>query len=96
MSLDHRQLPLKALLNTFGIYHKTHSMGIRYRSHDTENIPATQDSPSLDLTPLEHPVLEEDNESSDEYCEEIDTNCPLAEPLEQFQQSKDQLASLKA
>ena len=35
-------------------------------------------------------------ESSDEYCEETDTHCPLAELLEQFWQLKDQFASLKS
>ena len=46
--------------------------------------------------PLECTVLEGNNESSDEYCEETDTHHPLAELLEQFQQLKDQFASLKS
>ena len=52
MSQDHRQSPLKALLNTFGMYKKTHTMTTRYGSHDTEDIPATQDSVPLDIAPL--------------------------------------------
>ena len=36
------------------------------------------------------------HESSDEYYEENDTHCPLAELLEQFWQIKDQFASLKS
>ena len=39
---------------------------------------------------------EGDNESSDKYCEETGTHCPLAELLEQFQQLKGQFASLKS
>ena len=79
MFQDHRQSPLKALLNTFGMYRKTHSMVTRYGSHDTENIPPTQDSPPLDLAPEEHHMLKGDNESSEECCEETDTHYPLAE-----------------
>ena len=71
-------------------------MVIRYGSHDIEDIPATQDSPPLDLTPTEHPMLEEDNELSDEYCEQTDTCHPLAEILEKFCQIKDQFISLKS
>ena len=59
MSQDHRQSPLKALLNTFGACHKTHSMVTRYGSQDTEDISDTQDSTPLDLAPEDHPVLEE-------------------------------------
>ena len=89
MSSDLRQSPLKALLNTFGMCCKTHGMATRYGSHDTEDIFATQDSPALDFAPPEHPMLEGDNESSDEYCEETDTCHSLAELLEQFLQFKD-------
>ena len=71
-------------------------MMTRYRTHNTEDVPATQASPSLDLEPSEHPIPEENNESSDEYCEETDTYHPLAELLEQFCQLKDQFASLKS
>ena len=67
----------------------------RYGSHDTEDVPAMQDSHLLDLTPLDHTMPEGDNESSDEYCKETDTCYPLAELLEQFRQLKDQFASLK-
>ena len=62
----------------------------------TEDFPATQHSPPLDLSPPEQPMTEGDNGSSDEYCEEIDTLYPLAEILEQFCQLKDQLTSLKS
>ena len=57
-------------------------MTTRYGSHDTEDIPAIQDSDSLDLAPLEHTMPEGDSESSDKYREETDTHCPLAELLE--------------
>ena len=43
-----------------------------------------------------HPVLEGDNDSSDEYCEETDTHHPLADLLQQFQQLKNQFSSLKS
>ena len=42
-------LPLKALLNTFGICHKTHTMTTRYENHDTEDFPASRDTDTLDL-----------------------------------------------
>ena len=96
MSLDHRQPPLKALLKTFGMCHKTHTMTTIYGSHDREVIPTTQDSYPLNLAPLEHTMPRGDNESSDEYCEETDICHPLAELLEQFWQLKDQFASLKS
>ena len=76
--------------------HKTHTMATRYGRNDIEDVPATQDSAALDLAPLKHPMPEGENESPDEYCEEIHTNCPFAEILEQFQQLKDQFASLKS
>ena len=76
--------------------HKTHGMEARYGSHDTEDIPATQDSPPLDLASQEHCMPEGDNESSDEYCEETDTHHPLGELLEQFCKLKDQFACLKS
>ena len=78
MSQDHRQFPLK-VLNTSGMCHKTHGMVTRYGSHDTEGVPAAQDSSPLDLSPPEHPMPEGDNESCDENCEETDTRHPLAE-----------------
>ena len=71
-------------------------MMTRYGSDDTEDVPATQDSPPLDFMPQDHPMPEGDNDSSDEYCEETDTHCPLVNPLEQFQQLKNQFASLKS
>ena len=95
MSHDHRQSPLKALLNTFGMCHKTHGMVTRYGSQDTKDIPDTQDPTPLDLAPQDDPVLEGDNGSSDEYCEENDTWHPLADLLVQFQQLKNQFANLK-
>ena len=61
-----------------------------------EEIPATLDSSPLDLVPLKHTMSEGDNESSDIYWAETDTSHPLAELLEQFQQLKDQFASLKS
>ena len=39
---------------------------------------------------------EGDNDPSEEYCEEVDTCHPLAALLEQFQQLKNQFASLKS
>ena len=71
-------------------------MASRYGNHDTEDIPATQDSAPLDLVPPECIMPEGDNESSDEYCEETDTCHHLAELLEQFQQPKGQFSSLKS
>ena len=94
MSWDCRQSPLKALLNTFGMYHKTHGMATRYGSQETEDIPDSQDSNLLDLVPWDYPVLERDNYSSNEYCEDTDTCHPLAYLLVEFQQVKNQFASL--
>ena len=71
-------------------------MVTRYRSQGTEDIPATLDSDSLDLVPQDHPVPEGDNDSSAEYCEETDAHNPLADQLEEFQQHKNQFASLKS
>ena len=78
------------------MHHKTHIMATRYGSDDIEDIPVIQDSAPLDLVPLEHPMPEGENKSSDKYCEETDTCHPLAELLEQFWQLKDQFASLKS
>ena len=44
MFWDCRQSPLKALLNMFGMCHKTHGMSTRYRYQDTGDIPDTPDS----------------------------------------------------
>ena len=71
-------------------------MVIRYGSQDTEDIPNTQDSTSLDLMPQDHPVLEGDNDSSNEYCEETDTHCHLADLLQWFQQLKNQIISINS
>ena len=71
-------------------------MMTRYGSQDPEDIPDTQDSIPLDLTLQDHPVLEGDSDSSDDYCEEADTHCPLGDLLKQFQQLKNQLGSLKS
>ena len=50
------------------------TMATRYRSHDTEDVLATQDSAPLDLVPPETPYARErEKDSSDEYCEETDT-----------------------
>ena len=73
---DHRQSSLKSLLNTFGMCDKTHGMMNRYGSHDTEDIPATQVSASLDLVPQDHPILERDNDTSGEYCEKLTLATP--------------------
>ena len=67
-----------------------------YGSQNTEDIPDTQDSTPVDLMLQDHPVQEGDNYSSDEQCEESYTHHPLAELLQQFQQFKNQLASLKS
>ena len=74
----------------------THGMATRYGGQDTEDIPDTQNSTPLELAPQDHPMLEEDNDSSDEYCEETDTCHPFADVLEQFQQLKNQFANLKS
>ena len=71
-------------------------MVTRYGNQDTEDIPDTQESTPLDLMPQDHPVLDEDNDSSDKYCDETDTCHPLDDLLEQFQQLKNQSASLKS
>ena len=71
-------------------------MTTRYRCHDKEDVPATQDSAPLDLAPPKHPMPEGNNKASDEYCEETNTCHPLAELLEQFWQLKDQFPSLKS
>ena len=42
------------------------------------------------------PMPEGDIDSSDDYCEEIDTCHPLADLLEQFQQLKNHFANLKS
>ena len=78
------------------MWHKVYSMSRRYGSQDTEDIPDTQDSIPLDIMPQDHPVLEGDNDSSDEYCKETDNCHPLTDLLEQFQQLKNQFASLKS
>ena len=72
--------------------HKTHGMTTRYGSQDTEDVTDTQDLTPLDPTPQDHTVLERDNDSSNEYCEETDTHCPLPDLLEQFKQCKNQFA----
>ena len=96
MSQDHRQSPLKALLNTFGMCHNTHGMATRYGSQDTKDIVDTKNSTPLDLMPQDHPLPVGDNDSSTEYCEETDACCLLADLLEQFLQLKNQFASLKS
>ena len=73
-----------------------HSMVTRYGNHDTEDASDTQDSPSLDLVPQDHPMPDRENDSSDEYCKETDNQCPLTDLLEKFQQLKNQFASLKS
>ena len=62
-----------------------HDMTTGYRNQDTENVPDTQYSTPMDLTPQDHPMLERDNDLSNEYCEETDTNHHFADLLEQFQ-----------
>ena len=84
ISSDHRQSLMKSLLHTFAMHHKTHCMVTRYGSQDKEDIADTQDSTPSDLVPQDHPVLEGDSDSSNEYCEETDTHHPLADLLEQF------------
>ena len=93
---DCRPLPLKALQNTFETCQKTHTKASRYGSQEMEDVPATQDSGPLALVPLEHPMSEEDNETSDEHCEEANTPYPLAELLEQIWQLIDQITYLKS
>ena len=95
ISQDCRKSPMKGLLNTCGMCHKTHTMTTRCGSYDIEEVPATQDSSPLDLMPQEDTMPKWDNESSDKYCEETDICHSLAELLEQLQQMKDQFASLK-
>ena len=59
-------------------------MTTRYESHDTEDVPTTQDSDPLELLPPKHTMPRGENESSDKYCEQTDTHHPLAELLEQL------------
>ena len=68
-------------------------MVTRYGSQDTEDTPDAQDSTPLNLIPQDHPMVEEDNDLSNEYCEETNTHHPLADLLEQFQQHKNRFAS---
>ena len=70
-------------------------MATRYGSHDMEDVPATQDLAPLDLVRPDHTMPKGDSESSDEYSDETDTHCHLAELLKQFWQLKDQFTSLK-
>ena len=70
-------------------------MVTRYSSQDTKDIPDTQNSIPLDLVPQDHSVPEGDNDLSDEYFEENDTHCPLADLLEQIQQFKNHFSCLK-
>ena len=65
-------------------------------SQDTEDVTDTQDSTPLDLMPQDHPLPKGNNDSSNEYYEETDTNHPLVDLLEQLQQLKNQFASLKS
>ena len=65
-------------------------MATRYRGQGTGDVPDFQGSTPLDLMPQDHSVPEGDNDSSDEYCEETDTCCPLADVLEQFYWLKNQ------
>ena len=95
MSQGCRQSPLKALLNTLGTCHKTHTMTIRYGNNDAEDVPALQDLACLDLAPPDHTMPRQDSDSSNKYNEETDTHCHLAELLEQFQLLQDQFTSLK-
>ena len=97
MSWDQQTItPEGSAKHFWNMHHKTNGMETRYGNHDTEDIHDTQDSPSLDLVPQDRPMLERDNDSSDEYCEETDTCSPLADLLEQFQQRRNQFASLKS
>ena len=96
MSQDCRQSPLKALLNTFGPCHKTHTMTTRCSSHDMEDVLAPKTQLPWILFHWNTLCPKGDNESSDEYSEETDICCPLAKLLEQFWQLKDQFTSLKS
>ena len=71
-------------------------MTTRYGSHGDKDVPAPQDSPSLDLVQWDYIIPKWDCDSSDKYNEETDTCCPLAELLEQFWQLQDQFACLKS
>ena len=82
MSQDCRHAPLMTLLKTLGMHHKTHTMMTRYGNHDTEDIPAPQDSAILDLRPPDHTIPRQDSDSSNEYKEKTYTCCHLAELLE--------------
>ena len=62
MSQDHRQSPLKALLNIFGMHCKTQGMVTRYGNQDAEDVLDAQDSTPLHLTPQDHPMLEGDKD----------------------------------
>ena len=78
------------------MHHKTHSMATRYRDHDTEDVPAPQDSTPLDLVSPDHTMPRYESESSDKCNEEPDTHLHLAELQEQFQQLWDQLTHLES
>ena len=60
-------------------------MKTRYRNHDTADVPAPQDTASVDLVPPDHTMPGLEIESSDECSEEPDSPCHLAELQDQIQ-----------
>ena len=70
-------------------------MVTRYGNQDTDDVPDAKDSTPLHLMPQDHPMLEDDNDSSNEYCEETDTPPPLANLIDQLQQLEKQFSNLK-
>ena len=59
----------------------------RYRNHDTEDVPVSQDTALLGIVPPDHIMSGRDNES----FEETETHHPLAELLEHLWQFQEQL-----
>ena len=54
--------------------------------NDTEDMPAPQNTASLDNIPLNYSMPKQDGESSAKYSENPDPYCDLARLLEHFQQ----------
>ena len=64
-------------------------MTTRYGNHDTGDVPAPQVTLPLDLVPQDHTIPGHASESCDEYSEEPDTCCHLAELQDKLQQLQD-------
>ena len=93
---DHRQSPLKALLNTFGTCHKTHTMTTRYENHDPKDIPPPKTQLPWILCHRNTLCERETVNHLMNTVKKLTLATILAELLEQFWQLKDQFASLKS